>query len=37
VYEALVLGLEVARTLKIKHLVVYGDVEIIVNKIKQQY
>jgi ribonuclease HI len=36
-YEALVLGLEVARKLKIKHLIVYGDVEILVNQIKQPY
>ena len=28
-YEALVLGLEAARKLKIKHLIVYGDVEIV--------
>jgi ribonuclease HI len=30
-YEALVLGLEAARKLKIKHLIVYGDVELIVK------
>jgi hypothetical protein len=27
-YEALVLGLEAARKLKIKHLIVYGDVDV---------
>ena len=36
-YEALVLGLEAARKLKIKHLIVYGDVKLIVKQIKQQY
>jgi ribonuclease HI len=36
-YESLVLGLEVARKLKIEHLIVYGDAELIVNQIKQQY
>jgi hypothetical protein len=36
-YEALVLGLEVARKLKIEDLIVYGDAELIVKKIKQQY
>ena len=36
-YEALVLGLEVARKLKIEHLIVYGDVEFIVKQIKQKY
>jgi ribonuclease HI len=36
-YEALILGLEAARKLKIKHLIVYGDVELIVKQIKQQY
>jgi hypothetical protein len=36
-YEALVLGLEAARKLKIEHLIVYGDAEIIVKQIKQQY
>jgi ribonuclease HI len=30
-YEALVLGLEAARKLKIEHLIVYGDVECIVK------
>jgi ribonuclease HI len=36
-YEALILGLEAARKLKIQHLIVYGDVELIVKQIKQQY
>jgi ribonuclease HI len=36
-YEALILGLEAARKLKIKHLIVYGDAELIVKQIKQQY
>jgi ribonuclease HI len=36
-YEALVLGLEAARKLNIKHLIVYGDAELIVKQIKQQY
>jgi ribonuclease HI len=36
-YEALVLGLEAARKLKIKHMIVFGDVELIVKQIKQQY
>jgi len=30
-YEALVLGLEAARKLKIEHPIVYGDTELIVN------
>ena len=34
-YEALVLGLEVARKLKIKHLIVYGDTKLIVKQVKQ--
>jgi ribonuclease HI len=33
----LVLGLEATRKLKIKHLIVYGDANIIVKQIKQQY
>ena len=33
-YEALVLGLEAARKLKIEHLIVYGDAELIVKQIK---
>jgi ribonuclease HI len=36
-YEALVLGLEVARKLKIEHLIVYGNVELIVKQIRHQY
>lgn len=36
-YEALVLGLEVARKLKIEHLIVYGDAKLIVKQIKQRY
>jgi ribonuclease HI len=36
-YESLVVGLEVARKLKIEHLIVYGDVELIVKQVKQQY
>jgi ribonuclease HI len=36
-YEALVLGLEAARKLKIENLIVYGDAELIVKQIKQQY
>jgi ribonuclease HI len=36
-YEALVLGLEATRKLKIKNLVVYGDVELIVKQIRKQY
>jgi hypothetical protein len=36
-YEALVISLETTRKLKIKHLVVYGDVELIVKQIKQIY
>jgi ribonuclease HI len=36
-YEALVLGLEAARKLKIENLVVYGDAELIVKQIRQQY
>jgi ribonuclease HI len=36
-YEALVLGLEAARKLKIEHLIVYGNDELIVKQIKQQY
>ena len=33
----MVLGLEAARKLKIEHLIVYGDVELIVKQIKKQY
>jgi ribonuclease HI len=36
-YEALVLGLESARKLKIKNLEVYGDVELIIKQINRQY
>jgi ribonuclease HI len=36
-YEALVLGLEAARKLKIKNLEVYGDVELIIKQINRQY
>jgi ribonuclease HI len=36
-YEDLILGLEAARKLKIKHLIVYGDAELIFKQIKQQY
>ena len=34
-YEALVLGLEASKKLKIKHLIVYGDVEVIVKQVKK--
>jgi ribonuclease HI len=33
-YEALVLGLEAAKKLKIEHLIVYGDAEFIVKQVK---
>jgi ribonuclease HI len=36
-YEALVLGLEAARKLKIKNLEVYDDVELIIKQINHQY
>jgi ribonuclease HI len=36
-YKALILGLEAARKLKIKHLTIYGDVELIVKQIIQLY
>jgi ribonuclease HI len=36
-YEALVLGLEAAKKLNIKNLEVYGDAELIVKKINQDY
>jgi ribonuclease HI len=36
-YEALVLGLEAARRLKIKNLEIYGDAELIVKQINRQY
>jgi hypothetical protein len=32
----LVIGLEIDRKMKIKHLVVYGDVELIVNSLKNE-
>jgi len=34
-YEALVLGLEAARKLKIENMIVYGDAELIVKHIRQ--
>jgi ribonuclease HI len=36
-YEALVLGLEAVRKLKIEHLMIYGDAELIVKQTKQHY
>jgi hypothetical protein len=36
-YESLVLGLEATRKLKIEHMIVYGDAELIVKIIKNQY
>jgi ribonuclease HI len=36
-YEALVFGLEAARKQKIENLIVYGDAELIVKQIMQQY
>jgi hypothetical protein len=36
-YEALALGLEAVRRVKIKNLEVYGDVELIVKQINRQY
>jgi ribonuclease HI len=36
-YESLVRGLETIRKLKIKHLVVYGDVELIFKQVKKIY
>jgi ribonuclease HI len=36
-YEALVLGLEAARKLKIEHLIVYGDAKLIVKQTKKKY
>jgi len=36
-YEALILGLEATRKLKKKHLIVYGDVELIVKHFRQLY
>jgi ribonuclease HI len=36
-YEALILGLEAARKLKIENLIVHGDVELIIKQIRRQY
>jgi hypothetical protein len=36
-YEALVLGLRVAKDMKIEELAVFGDVELIVHKVKNMY
>ena len=36
-YESLVLGLKDAKKIKIEHLIVYGDAELIVKQIKKQY
>jgi len=36
-YEALVLGLEVSKKMKIVKLIVYGDAKLIVNQIKNVY
>jgi ribonuclease HI len=36
-YEALVLGLEVARIMKIKNLEVFGDAELIIKQVNRQY
>jgi ribonuclease HI len=36
-YEALVLGLEAARRMKIKNLEVFGDAELIIKQINWQY
>jgi ribonuclease HI len=36
-YEALVLGLEASRKMKIVNLIVYGDAELIVKQIKKVY
>ena len=36
-YEALVFGLEASRKQKIENLIVYGDAELIVKQIMQQY
>jgi ribonuclease HI len=37
VYEALVLGLEAARKMKIKNIVVFGDAELIIKQVNRQY
>jgi ribonuclease HI len=36
-YEALILGLEAVRNIKIQHLIVYGDDELIVKQVRQEY
>jgi len=36
-YEALVLGLEAARRMKIKNLKIFGDAELIVKQVNRQY
>ena len=36
-YEALFLGLKAGRKLKIENMIVYGDAELIMKQIKQQY
>jgi ribonuclease HI len=36
-YEALVLGLEAVRRMKIKKLKVFGDAELIIKQVNQQY
>jgi ribonuclease HI len=36
-YEALVLGLEAARRMKIKNLEVFGDAELIIKQVNLQY
>jgi ribonuclease HI len=36
-YEALVIGLEAARKMKIKKLEVFGDVELIIKQVNRQY
>jgi ribonuclease HI len=36
-YEALSLGLEASRNLKIQHLIIYGDVKLIVKQVRQEY
>jgi ribonuclease HI len=36
-YEALVLGLEAARRIKIKNLEIFGDVELIIKQVNRQY
>jgi ribonuclease HI len=36
-YEALVLGLEAARRMKIKNLEVFGDIKLIIKQVNRQY